>query len=126
MLRELYVENFAIIGQMRIQLGLGLNALTGETGAGKSLVVDAVALLIGGRGSDSFIRSGFERCVIEGVFMRPFSMELALALQELGLTADEEDEALILSRELIRGGRSLCRVNGRTVNLGQLRILGRL
>jgi DNA repair protein RecN (Recombination protein N) len=64
MLRELYVENFAIIGQMRLQLGAGLNALTGETGAGKSLVIDAVALLIGGRGGDSFIRSGFERCVM--------------------------------------------------------------
>ena len=126
MLYELYVENFAIIGQMRLQLGQGLNALTGETGAGKSLVIDAVALLIGGRGSDGFIRGGFERCVIEGVFTRPFSAELCLILQELGLIIDDEDDTLILSRELIRGGRSYCRVNGRAVNLGQLRSLGRL
>ena len=126
MLYELYVENFAIIGQMRLRMGQGLNALTGETGAGKSLVIDAVALLIGGRGSDSFIRSGFERCVIEGVFTRPFSAELIQALQELGLAPDDEDDTLILSRELIRGGRSNCRVHGRAVNLGQLRALGRL
>ena len=126
MLYELYVENFAIIGQMRLQLGKGLNALTGETGAGKSLVIDAVALLIGGRGSDSFIRSGFERCVIEGVFTRPFSLELMQALRELGQIPDDEDDTLILSRELLRGGRGNCRVNGRAVNLGQLRTLGRM
>jgi DNA repair protein RecN (Recombination protein N) len=126
MLYELYVENFAIIGQMRLRLGQGLNALTGETGAGKSLVIDAVALLIGGRGSDSFIRSGFDRCVIEGIFTNPFSNELNHALQGLGLVSDDDDDTLILSRELTRGGRSYCRVNGRAVNLGQLRALGRL
>ena len=126
MLCELYVENFAIIGQMRLQLGQGLNALTGETGAGKSLVIDAVALLIGGRGNDGFIRSGFERCVIEGVFSHPFSSELEKALQDMGLIADDENDTLILSRELIRGGRGQCRANGRNLTLGQLRLLGRL
>ncbi|MCL1816967.1 MAG: DNA repair protein RecN [Clostridiales bacterium] len=126
MLNELYVENFAIIGQMRLPLGQGLNALTGETGAGKSLVIDAVALLIGGRGSDSFIRSGFERCVIEGVFTRPFPPELEQALEKMGLTTDDEDGTLILSREIMRGGRSYGRVNGRSLSLGQLRLLGRL
>ena len=126
MLCELYVENFAIIGRMRLQLGPGLNALTGETGAGKSLVIDAVSLLIGGRGGDSFIRGGFERCVIEGVFTRDLSAGPEQALKEMGLILDGEDDTLILSRELIRGGRSHCRVNGRNINLGQLRELGRL
>ncbi|MCL1974775.1 MAG: DNA repair protein RecN, partial [Firmicutes bacterium] len=124
MLYELYVENFAIISQMRLSLGLKLNALTGETGTGKSLVIDAVSLLIGARATDSFIRSGYDRCVIEGVFTRPFSAELDLTLQKMGLTL--EDDTLILSRELIRGGRSHCRLNGRNLSLGQLRILGRL
>ena len=62
MLYELYVENFALIRQLRLNLTDGMTALTGETGAGKSLIVDAVSLLIGGRGSDSFIRSGQDRC----------------------------------------------------------------
>ncbi|MCL2495784.1 MAG: DNA repair protein RecN [Clostridiales bacterium] len=126
MLYELYVENFAIIRQLRICLMPGLNALSGETGAGKSLVVDAVALLIGGRGSDNFIRSGYERCVIEGVFTHNFSEELAQRMDDMGLAAVDKDDMLVLSRELVRGGRSVCRVNGRTVNLGQLRDLGRL
>jgi len=126
MLYELYVENFAIIRQLRISLMTGLNALSGETGAGKSLVVDAVALLIGGRGSDNFIRGGYDRCVIEGVFTRPFSAELMQMLQDMGSTPLDEDDMLVLTRELVRGGRSVCRINGRTVNLGQLRGLGRL
>lgn len=123
MLLELYVENFAIISKLRLALAAGLNALTGETGAGKSLVVDAVALLIGGRGGDGFIRSGNDRCLIEGVFARPFSPELEALLAEQGLTP-EQDDLLVLSRELVRGGRSICRINGRTVTLSQLRGLG--
>ena len=76
MLYELYVENIALLRQVTLRLGPGMNALTGETGAGKSLVVDAVSLLIGGRGSDSFIRSGEDRAVVEGVFMPPFPAAL--------------------------------------------------
>ena len=72
MLYELYVENIALLRKVRLKLSPGMNALTGETGAGKSLVVDAVSLLIGGRGSDGFIRSGEDRAVVEGVFMPPF------------------------------------------------------
>ena len=65
MLYELYVENIALLRKVRLKLAPGMNALTGETGAGKSLVVDAVSLLIGGRGSDGFIRSGEDRAVVE-------------------------------------------------------------
>lgn len=126
MLYELYVENFAIIGKMRLSLTPGLNALSGETGAGKSLVVDAVSLLIGGRGGDSFIRGGYDRCLIEGVFTRPFTEDLTQKLSDMGFALSEEDDMLVLSRELARGGKSVCRINGRAVNLGQLREAGRL
>ena len=122
MLYELYVENIALLRQARLKLAPGMNALTGETGAGKSLVVDAVSLLIGGRGSDSFIRSGEDRAVVEGVFLPPFPAAFCQALAD---QADPED-SIILSRELIRGGRSLARLNGRTITLSRLRELGRL
>ena len=122
MLYELYVENIALLRQVTLRLGPGMNALTGETGAGKSLVVDAVSLLIGGRGSDSFIRSGEDRAVVEGVFMPPFPAAFCNAL---GDQADSEDN-IVLTRELIRGGRSLARINGRIIPLSRLRELGRL
>ena len=72
MLYEIYTENFALISKLRLTLGGGMNALTGETGAGKSLLIDAVSLLIGARGSDTFIRSGCDKCLIEGVFWPPY------------------------------------------------------
>ena len=122
MLYELYVENIALLRQVTLRLGPGMNALTGETGAGKSLVVDAVSLLIGGRGSDSFIRNGEDRAVVEGVFMPPFPAAFCNAL---GDQADSEDN-IVLTRELIRGGRSLARINGRIIPLSRLRELGRL
>ena len=122
MLYELYVENIALLRQVTLRLGPGMNALTGETGAGKSLVVDAVSLLIGGRGSDSFIRSGEDRAVVEGVFMPPFPAAFCNALND---QADPED-SIILTRELIRGGRSIARLNSRIIPLSRLRELGRL
>ncbi|MBQ6841824.1 MAG: DNA repair protein RecN [Firmicutes bacterium] len=123
MLAELYVENFALIEQSRVQLGEGLNAITGETGAGKSLMIDAVSLLIGGRGGDGFIRDGCDRSLIEGSFFAPYPAEAQELLLAAG--ADVED-TVILSRELVRGGRNICRLNGRTVTLAQLRQLGRM
>jgi len=121
MLYELYVENIALIQKMRLPFADGMNALTGETGAGKSLVIDAVSLLLGARGSDTFIRSNEDRALVEGVFLPPFPS----ALQEQLPDMDTED-ALVLSRELIRGGRSLARINGRTVTLARLKEIGRL
>jgi DNA repair protein RecN (Recombination protein N) len=123
MLYELYAENFALMAGLRLSLGEGMNALTGETGAGKSLLIDAVSLLIGGRGSDAFIRSSCDKCLVEGIFMPPYPKEAVELLR--GESFDPEDN-LILSRELVRGGRSLARINGRGVNLAQLRELGRL
>lgn len=121
MLYELDVENFALIRRMRLPLSDGLNALTGETGAGKSLVIDALSLLIGGRGNDSFIREGAERAMIEGVFLPPFPPAAMPWLSD-----SQEGDPLLLRRELLRGGRSLARINGRPATLAQLRELGRL
>lgn len=122
MLYELYVENIALIRRMRLPLGAGMNALTGETGAGKSMVIDALSLLLGGRGGDALIRDGADRALVEGVFLPPFPAGLPALLGD----AAEEEENLILSRELVRGGRSVARLNGRAVNLSQLREIGRL
>ena len=123
MLYELYVENFALIRRMRLSLASGMTALTGETGAGKSLIIDAMSLLIGGRGSDSFIRGGQDRCVIEGVFLPPFPEGVEQLLSQYELA---EEDTLILSRELVRGGRGLARINGRVTPIFRLREIGRL
>ena len=121
MLYELNVENIALIRRMRLALEEGMNALTGETGAGKSMVIDAISLLLGARGSDMLIRQGADRAVVEGVFLPPFPAALAEMLGE-----DAVSDTLILSRELVRGGRSVARLNGRAVTLAQLRAVGRL
>ena len=121
MLYELYAENFALMTGLRLQLGEGMNALTGETGAGKSLIVDALSLLIGGRGNDSLIRSGCDKCRIEGTFLPPFPDQTRELLAENGIELEDD---LILTRELIRGGRSLARINGRSVNISFLRSVG--
>ncbi len=123
MLYELYAENFALISTLRLELGEGMNALTGETGAGKSLLIDAVSLLIGARGSDTFIRSGCDKCVIEGVFWPPYPKAAGEFLRAQNIEASDN---IILSRELVRGGRSLARINGRAVNLSLMRELGRM
>lgn len=121
MLYELYVENFALIRKMRLSFSLGMTALTGETGAGKSLIIDAVSLLIGGRGNDGFIRSGQDRCIIEGVFLPPYPKPVVDILSKHGV---ETEDSLILSRELIRGGRGLARINGRVAPISRLREIG--
>ncbi len=124
MLYEIYVENLALIRKLRLKLNDGLNALSGEAGAGKSLVVDAVSLLIGARANEGFIRSGADSCLIEGVFTPPFSAALKAEMAEQNLSLD--DDIIILSRELNRNGRSICRLNQRTLPLAALRKLGRL
>jgi len=126
MLKELYVENFALIEKMRLAFCGGLTALTGETGAGKSLVIDAVSLLIGGRAKESFIRSGEEKCLIEGVFESPYPQELSFLLEAAGIEFGGEDGMLIFRREISRGGKSVCRINGITVTLALFRQAGRL
>ncbi|MCB9077988.1 MAG: DNA repair protein RecN [Anaerolineaceae bacterium] len=121
MLVELNIEDFAIIEQLNLKFSEGFNVLTGETGAGKSIIIDAVTMLLGGRGDSTFIRAGSDRARIEGLFRLSPPLRTAVdpILAEEGLEGDNPD-ILILGRELRSTGRSFCRVNGSTVNLSLL------
>lgn len=124
MLVNLYVENLALIERLELELGPGFNVLTGETGAGKSLVVDAVNLLLGARASSEFIRTGAERALVQGIFACPDRPQLAARLEEMGISL-EDDGTLVLSRELNRSGRNVCRVGGRVLGLAAYQEIGR-
>ncbi len=110
MLTQLLVRNIALIDEITLTLGEGLHALTGETGAGKSLVVDAVTLLLGGKAERELIRQGADKAYVEGVFAvrEDGALPELLASQELEI----EDGFLTLSREISTSGRSVCRVSG--------------
>ncbi|MBM3189126.1 MAG: DNA repair protein RecN, partial [Chloroflexi bacterium] len=124
MLFELSISNLTIIDALRLQFEPGFNLLTGETGTGKSIIIDAVTLLLGGRASTEDIRTGAESAVVEGVFLLSPETQARLdaALQEYGL-ADDAGQ-LILRREISRSRRSICRVNGRAVPLSVLQEIG--
>ncbi|MFH1086865.1 MAG: DNA repair protein RecN [Chloroflexota bacterium] len=124
MLVELAINNLAIIEALRLQFPPGFAVLTGETGAGKSIIIDAVALLLGERASNEMIRTGSDEASVEGVFALPVPPPAALAdlLQELGLSP--EGDELILRREISRGRRATCRVNGHAVTLAALQEIG--
>ncbi|HKZ55027.1 MAG TPA: DNA repair protein RecN [Anaerolineales bacterium] len=126
MLHELLVRNFAIIEELRLAFEPGLIIFTGETGAGKSIIVDAVEMLLGGRADSTAVRSGADLALIEGVFQvePPLREALESILEREDLAGDRE--TLTLGREIRREGRSTGRVNGRAVNLSLLRELGEL
>src|SRR5438445_10469574 len=116
MLNRLTIHNFAIVDHLEIEWQTGLNVITGETGAGKSILIDAVGALLGDRLGPEVVRSGAERALVEGIFTLPEAMpgDLSATLEEYGLAA--EDGALIVSREIAgAGGRGVARVNGRGV-----------
>ncbi len=121
---HLTIENFAIIDRIDLDLGPGLVALTGETGAGKSIVIDAVGGVLGQRLGPDVIRAGADAARIEAIIAMPPITELRDLLEEFGIPV--EDDTLILGREISRSGRSIGRVNGRAVPLGCLQRLGRL
>jgi DNA repair protein RecN (Recombination protein N) len=125
MLRELRIQNFAIIDRLEIQFHEQLNVLTGETGSGKSIVVDAVDLLLGGRASSDQIRTGCDEAVLEAAFQFSADGPIAELLQQMDLPA-EKGEDLIIRRVLTRAGKSRAQVNGRLVTLTQLQQLGNL
>ncbi|MEG1998235.1 MAG: AAA family ATPase, partial [Clostridiales bacterium] len=114
MLKELHVENLALIQQATIEWEKGFNALTGETGAGKSMVIDAMGLLLGGRAQQEYIRSGSDQCLVQGSFLGPFPVAVVTDLTEAGIACEEE---LIFSREIQRSAKSVCRINLRSVPL---------
>ena len=131
MLRHLRVTNFAILSDVSIDLGPGLNVLTGETGAGKSLIVDAVNLLRGGRASADIPRAGTDEAVVEASFEVPpdLRQRVLARLGEAGLPAwdQHDEEGVVVVRRLIhRGGRSRVYVNGALTTAGRLAEIGEL
>jgi len=125
MLTELHITNFALVEDLRVEVGEGFNVLTGETGAGKSIIVDAMSAALGERTGSEVIRTGAEKCVVEAVFDATGSPDAVRAAVDYGF--EPEDGLLILSREITRGGRSQGRINGRPTTASVLReITGRL
>jgi DNA repair protein RecN (Recombination protein N) len=123
MLLELNISDFAIIERLNLRFCGGFNVLTGETGAGKSIIIDALGTLRGERTDPSFVRAGSERARVEGIFSIADRPDLLALLDEYGLRDD--DDQVILSREIIReSGRSVARVNGRAVSSAVLRDIG--
>ena len=121
MLRSLTVKNYAIIEELEIQFEPGLNILTGETGAGKSILVDALGLILGERASSDVVRRGAEKCVVEGVFEHTKGKNLALLLRNNDLELGQD---LILRREVSVKGQGRCFVNDTPVTLAFLKDLG--
>ncbi|MDO4710454.1 MAG: DNA repair protein RecN [Peptostreptococcaceae bacterium] len=118
MLLELYIRNFALIDEMRIEYEAGLNIITGETGSGKSIMIDALSLALGKKGSRSVVRNGAKKAVIEAHF-NIYDEEITGFLEDLGIEGDED--RLTITREISSDGRSVSRVNGRIVNQSDLK-----
>lgn len=127
MLSELYIQNFAIIDDLRLTFDAGLNVLTGETGAGKSIILDAMALVLGDRADTTMVRDGSDTAYVESTFHLDAKMLVVLdpLLKSEGLEGDS-DEILLLSRELRLSGRNICRINGRAVSLSIQKQMGEL
>ncbi|MEX2177963.1 MAG: DNA repair protein RecN [Gemmatimonadaceae bacterium] len=123
MLTELRIRNFAIIESLTLPLGAGFNVLSGETGAGKSIIVGALGLLLGERGTSDVVRTGAERATVEGVFDPGGNAELLDALDHRGI--EVEDGLVVLKREVTAAGRSRAWVNGSTVTAAVLADVGR-
>ncbi|MDZ4768403.1 MAG: DNA repair protein RecN [Chloroflexota bacterium] len=128
MLEEIRVRNFAIIDQLELTFGDGLNVITGETGAGKSIIIDAVELLLGGKADSSMVRAGEERAIIEGVFRLNSVTRAGILpiLERENLLDTDSDKAITLMREVRSNGRSSARLGGVTVSLDVIGEIGAL
>jgi DNA repair protein RecN (Recombination protein N) len=124
MLHELHIENLAIIERADIAFAPGFNVLTGETGAGKSILISALNLVLGERADATLIRTGAERLRVSAIFQLPDEPELHATLNTLGI--EPEDGLLYLAREVQASGRSIARVNAQPVPLGTLKAIGDL
>jgi len=123
MLSEISIHNFAIIEHLEVTFDEGLTVLTGETGAGKSIIIDAVQLLAGARGSQEFIRHGAKKAELEGMFTIDDEHHPVFEkLSEFGIECD--DGSIILRRDLNANGKTTCRVNGKLVTIASLREIG--
>ncbi|WP_078545843.1 DNA repair protein RecN [Litchfieldia alkalitelluris] len=124
MLAELSINNFAIIESLSISFEKGLTVLSGETGAGKSIIIDAIHLLVGGRGSSEFVRFGEKRAEIEGLFLLDDQNHPCFTKAvEFGL--EISDGMVVLRRDIAMNGKSVCRINGKLVTIAILREFGR-
>jgi DNA repair protein RecN (Recombination protein N) len=122
MLRTLSVRSFAIIERLDLEFGPGFNVLTGETGAGKSILMDALNLLLGSRAGAEMVRAGAAKAMVDAVFDVSDAPDVLRAAEELGFEA--EDGQLFLSREVSASGKSTGRIGGRPAAIGQLREIG--
>ncbi|PKR86021.1 DNA repair protein RecN [Heyndrickxia camelliae] len=123
MLQELTIRNFAIIDELNLSFEKGLTALTGETGAGKSIIIDAIHLLVGGRGSVEFIRHGEKKAEIEGLFtIKNNEHPCVERAREFGI--EMEDGMIVLHRDISVNGKNVCRINGKLVTISVLREFG--
>lgn len=123
MLSELSIRNFGIIESVNLSFEQGMTVITGETGAGKSMIIDAIGLLIGGRGSADFVRYGTNKAEIEGMFSIVDDQNIIEKLHDLDIEPSEG--TVILRREISQSGKSVCRINGKMMTLTALRGVGR-
>lgn len=121
MLLALAIRHFLLIEEVRMSFEPGFHVLTGETGAGKSILLDALGLVLGGRASASYVRSGADRAVVEALFSVEGRADLREDLERMGIEAGDE---LVLVREVTAQGKSICRINGRTATVQMLREIG--
>jgi DNA repair protein RecN (Recombination protein N) len=121
MLVELHIENFAVVERLRLRFHQGLNLLTGETGSGKSIIVDSLGLLFGGRASADLVRSGTDRARISGIFDLPASPAIRSLLEEAGIALEENE--LLIEREILANGKSRAFAASRPVTAALLKQL---
>ena len=121
MLLEISIKNFAIIESISLNFEKGMTVLTGETGAGKSIIIDAMNMMLGARATTDVIRHGAPKAEIEGLFSIENSRVFENIFEEQGLELSDE---IIIRREILQNGRSISRVNGQMVNLSVLRLIG--
>ena len=121
MLLEISIKNFAIIEAISLNFEKGMTVLTGETGAGKSIIIDAMNMMLGARAATDVIRHGAPKAEIEGLFSVENSHALQMIFDEQGIELGDE---IIIRREILQNGRSVSRVNGQMVNLSVLRSIG--
>lgn len=119
MIRQLYIRDYAVIDELNLEFGSGLNLLTGETGAGKSIIVDAISIALGERSDSEAVRSGCDRALVEVVLDTENSPVAVRILEEAGFAP--EDGCIVVSREVQRSGKSQCRINGRPAAVSLLK-----
>lgn len=122
MLQELSIRHLAIIEEVALSFKAGLTVLTGETGAGKSIIIDALGLIVGGRASTDLIRHGADKAVLEALFTIENNNRAHAILKQLGI--EVEEDMVVLNRTLMRSGKNVCRINGKLVTTTNLRDVG--